>query len=48
MSKFAKRVRDYFDAGLWNDEMVRNAVLKGRITKDEYAEIVGEPYPEEG
>ncbi len=43
MSKFEK-VKKYYDAGLWNKVMVRNAVIKGWITEDEYEEIVGEPY----
>lgn len=29
---------------LWTIEMVRNAVVKGVITKDEYREITGEDY----
>ena len=32
------------DSGLWSKAAVRNAVRKGWITADEYAEIVGEPY----
>lgn len=45
MSRFAERVARFFDAGAWNSEMVANAVAKGKITEDEYAEIVGEDYP---
>jgi len=40
------RVNRYYDSGLWNKEMVHNAVIKGWITAEEYAEIVGEPYDE--
>lgn len=29
---------------LWTLEMVKNAVIKGVITKDEYREITGEDY----
>lgn len=47
MSRFAERVAQWFDAGIWNDEMVRNAVRKGRVTEDEYAEITGEEYQSE-
>ena len=43
MSKFEK-VKKYYDSGLWNKTMVKNAVIKGWITADEYEEIVGEPY----
>lgn len=41
--KFEK-VKKYYEEGLWNKAMVRNAVVKGWITEEEYAEIVGEPY----
>ena len=46
MSSKFNRVKRYYDSGLWNKEMVHNAVIKGWITADEYAEIVGEPYDE--
>ena len=39
-----EKVKGYYDRGLWNEEMVRNAVVKGWITKEEYREIVGEEY----
>lgn len=41
--KFNK-VKSYYDNGLWNKAMVKNAVSKGWITAAEYEEIVGEPY----
>jgi len=41
--KFDK-VKKYYDEGLWNKEMVRNAVTKGWIRADEYEEITGEPF----
>ena len=40
MSSFAERVKRYYDAGVWNDEMVRNAHAKGRITEDEMRAIL--------
>ena len=40
------KVKNYYDKGLWNDEMVRNAVVKGWITEEEYTEITGQPYEE--
>ena len=40
MSSFAERVKRYYDAGIWNDEMVRNAHAKGRITEDEMRAIL--------
>ena len=42
MSSFAERIKRYYDAGVWNDEMVRNANAKGRITEDEMREILGD------
>ena len=41
--KFNK-VKRYYDDGLWNKLMVRNAVLKLWITIEEYEEITGEPF----
>jgi len=46
MSPKFNRVKRYYDSGLWNKEMVHNAVIKSWITAEEYAEIVGEPYDE--
>ena len=43
MSKF-EMVKDFYDRGLWNITRVRNAVVKGWITAEEYELIVGEPY----
>ena len=43
--KFTK-VKNYYDRGLWNLEMVANAVVKGWITAAEFEEITGEPYEE--
>lgn len=46
--KFEK-VKNYYETGRWNLEMVRNAVTKGWITAAEFEEITGEPFedPEE-
>lgn len=41
-----EKIKKYYDDGLWNKEMVRNAVIKGKITPEEYAEITGDPYNE--
>lgn len=46
MSPKFNKVKNYYDSGLWNKTMVRNAVVKGWITAEEYMEIVGEPYDE--
>lgn len=37
-------VKGYYDSGLWKKKAVRNAVVKGWITADEYEEITGEIY----
>ena len=42
-SKF-NEVKRYYDNGLWKKKAVRNAVVKGWITAEEYEEIVGEVY----
>lgn len=38
-----KKVKDWWDT-FHNKAMIRNAVLKGWITAEEYAEITGEQY----
>ena len=37
-------VKGYYDGGLWSLERVKNAVVKGWITSDEYKEITGFDY----
>lgn len=39
-----ERIKYYFEAGLWSKPMVKMAVKKGVITKDEYNLITGEIY----
>ena len=39
-----ERVKYYYEAGLWNKVMVKMAVRKGVITKEQYEEIAGEEY----
>ena len=41
MSKKFEKVKHFFDDGFWTVEMVRNAVTKGWITKEEFYEITG-------
>lgn len=43
MSRF-KKVKKYYDAGLWDKMRVRNAVIKQWITEEEYREIIGETF----
>ena len=44
MSKHFKKVKGYFDSGLWSVERVRNAVVKNWITAEEFETITGEMY----
>ena len=37
-------VKMNYDRGLWTKAMVRMAVKKGIITKEQYTEIVGEEF----
>jgi uncharacterized XkdX family phage protein len=43
-SKNYEKVKNYYDSGLWTVAMVKNAVVKGWITEEEYKEITGETY----
>ena len=47
MSKKYELVKHYYDACLWNLTRVRNAVVKGWITAEEFKTITGEPYERE-
>ena len=44
MSKNYNKVKSYYDRGLWSIERVREAVVKGWITSEEYKLITGEDY----
>ena len=44
MSPKFEKVKGYYDNGLWNKTMVKNAVKKGWITAEEYKIITGEKY----
>lgn len=37
-----EKINKWYEQGLWTAEMVRNAVIKGKLTEEEYREIVGE------
>ena len=41
MSPKFEKVKGYYDSGLWTEAMVKNAVAKGWITAEEFAEITG-------
>lgn len=40
------KISKWYKQGLWTAEMVANAVEKGIITAEDYAEITGEDYIE--
>lgn len=37
-------VKNNYDKGLWTKQLVKMAVRKGVITKEQYTEITGEAY----
>ncbi len=39
-----ERIKYYYEAGLWSAPMVKMAVKKGVITKEQYTEITGKEY----
>ncbi len=39
-----ERVKYYYNAGLWSIAMVKVAVRKGIITKEQFKEITGQDY----
>ena len=43
-SKNYDKVKGFYGAKLWNEVRVRNAVVKGWITEDEFDEITGASY----
>ena len=44
-SKFEK-VKSYYERGLWSVSRVRDAVVKGWITAEEFEIITDQPYEE--
>lgn len=40
-SKYYAKIKAYYDKGYWSIKQVYDAVIKGRITADEYKEITG-------
>lgn len=39
-----EKIKAWYKFGLWTKDMVRNAVVKGKLTEEEYREITGEEY----
>ena len=46
MSKMYEKIKKYYNTGLWSKVRVRNMVVKGIITEEEYKDIVGKEYEE--
>ena len=44
MSKICDKIKSYYDSGLWSEVRVRNMVVKGIITEEEYKAIIGKEY----
>lgn len=43
-SKMFEKIKGWYETGAWSKEWVKNAVVKGKITAEEYKEITGEEY----
>jgi len=39
-----KKIKKWYEQGLWTKQMVAQAVEKGVITAEQYTEITGESY----
>ena len=46
MSKIYDKIKSYYDSGLWSEVRVRNMVIEGIITEEEYKAIIGKKYKE--
>ncbi len=44
MSEKFEIVKKYFDMDMWTEQKVRNAVIKGWITAEEFKTITGKNY----
>jgi uncharacterized XkdX family phage protein len=40
------KVKQWYKWGMWTTDMVKNAVVKGKLTTDDYFYITGEAYTE--
>ncbi len=39
-----EKIREYFKLGMWDEKKVRHAVLKGKISPEEFRKITGKNY----
>ena len=44
MNEWYSKIKGWYESGWWTKSMVKNAVIKEKITADEYKEITGEDY----
>ena len=44
MSAKFEQVKSFYDMGVWSETKLRNAVVKGWITQDEFKAITGKNY----
>lgn len=44
MRDICEKIKSYYDSGLWSINRVKNMVIKGIISKEEYKEITGEDF----
>lgn len=47
MSKMFLQIKEWYEQGRWSKKKVGDAVIKGKITAEEYQLITGEEYPGE-
>ena len=44
MRNICEKIKSYYDSELWSINRVKNMVIKGIITEEEYKEITEEDY----
>jgi len=44
MMEWFEKIKLYYETGLWDIERVKNAVIKGKITAEQFKEITGQDY----
>jgi len=44
MMEWFEKIKLYYEMGLWDINRVKDAVVKGKITAEQYKEITGEEY----
>ena len=44
MNNWYKKIKWWYESGYWTNGMVKDAVIKEKITADEYNDITGEDY----